>query len=305
MATTLVVPRIARHWPWRFLYRHRWPYLFISPFYICFAIFTLYPVLFSLYLSFTSWKGLGPIKWIGWGNFQLLLRDRVFWQSMLNGVLLFFLYVPVMTLAALVLAVVLNSPRVRASRVFRTAIFAPYVTNMLAAGFVFRILLDTGDGLFNIALTRLGLPAIPWLDSQWGARVSLAILIIWAWLGYNMVIMLTGLQTIPRELSEAALIDGAAPWQSFWYITVPLMRPIILFSVTLSVGGTFSLFTEVFVLTGGGPSNATITPILYIFRQAFGSFRFGYASALAYIYFALIFIWTAAQVRFFSRGEER
>lgn len=300
--------RVAARRPatwWQTLARHRWPYLFIAPFYASFAAFTLYPVLFSLYLSFTEWKGLGAIQWAGLRNLQLLLRDRVFWQSMENGVLLFALYVPAMTFAALVLAVVLNSPRIRGYRWFRTAIFAPYVTNMVAAGFVFRILLDTGDGLFNIGLRGLGLPPVPWLDDGWWARVSLSLLVAWAWLGYNMVLFLTGLQTIPRELAEAARIDGATPWQAFRHVIVPLMRPTILFSVTLSVAGTFSLFTEPFVLTNGGPANATLTPIFYIFRQGFGSFRFGYASALAYVYFVFIFLWTVAQVRYFGREDWR
>jgi ABC-type sugar transport system permease subunit len=126
-------------------------------------------------------------------------------------------------------------------------------------------------------------------------------LIIWAWLGYNMVIMLAGLQTIPGELTEAAMIDGASSVQAFFYITIPLMRPVILFSVVLSLMGSFNLFNEVFILTKGGPMNATITPFVDIFNQAFLNFRLGYASAMAYVYFVILFVMTLFQVRYFGK----
>src|SRR5260221_2685493 len=131
------------------IFRARWAYLFVAPFFIFFALFMMYPVLFSLYLSLTEWKGLGPIKFIGLDNYQRLLGDTVFWQSMMNGVLLFIMYVPAMTLLALVLAVLLNSRRVRGFRIFRTIIFMPYITNMVATGFSFRFLLNSSDGMVN------------------------------------------------------------------------------------------------------------------------------------------------------------
>jgi lactose/L-arabinose transport system permease protein len=275
----------------------RWAYAFISPFYILFAIFGLYPMLLSIYLSFTRWKGVGPIEFAGWVNFGLIPLDKIFWQSMANGVILFFLYVPVMLFLALALAVILNSGRVRGFRFFRTLIFLPFVTNMVAAGFAFRILLEKQNGLINVVLRYVGFSPIPWLEDVWWARISLSLLIIWAWLGYNMVIMLAGLQTIPRELTEAALVDGASHIQAFFSIIIPLMRPVILFCLITSTIGSFGLFTEVSVLTGGGPVNATITPLIRIYGVAFGSYQFGYASALAYTFFAIIFFLTIIQFR--------
>jgi lactose/L-arabinose transport system permease protein len=289
---------------WREIWKMRWPYLFISPFYILFLIFGVYPVLFSLYLSFTEWKGLGPIKFVGMKNFELLLQDKLFWQSMANGVILFFLYVPVMTFLALVLAVILNSKRVRGFRFFRTLIFIPYIMNIVAAGFTFRLLLNEKYGLVNTLLGMFHIPAVPWLESVWGGRVSLCLLVIWAWLGYNMVIMLAGLQTIPSELTEAALIDGASATQAFFYVTIPLMRPVILFSVVLSTMGSFNLFSEIYNLTQGGPVNATITPVILIFRQAFTNFRLGYASAMAYLYFLVLFALTLIQFRYFGQQAD-
>lgn len=283
------------------IWRHRWPYLFISPFYILFAIFGMFPLLFSLFLSLNDWKGVGQPKFVGLANFERMLRDTVFWESFVNGVYLFFLYVPLMLFLALVLAVVLNSPRIRGFRLFRTIIFMPFITNMVAAGFAFRILLTTNNGLINLILGVFGIAPIPWLETPWGARVSLALLIIWAWLGYNMVLMLAGLQTIPSDLKEAARVDGANQVQGFFYITLPLMRPIILFCTIMSTMGSFGLFAEVRSLTGGGPTNATITPLLKIYGNAFSQNQFGYASALSYTYFAIIFVLTLLQVRYFGR----
>ena len=288
---------------WRQIFRARWAYLFIAPFFLAFAIFGVYPFLFSVYLSFAEWKGFGPITFVGFDNYVRLWGDKVFWQSMLNGVIIFLLSVPPMVLLSLLLAVVLNSPRVRGFGIFRTIIFVPYITNMVAAGFVFRLLLEQRNGLVNIMLGGVGLPAVPWLESVWGARVALTLLILWHYLGYNMVIMLAGLQTIPKEVLDAAKVDGANAAQSFFYITTPLMRPVILFVVILSTMGSFSLFTEVYILTGGGPMNATITPILDIFGQAFGNFRFGYASAMSYVYFAFIIVLSLFQLRFIGRAR--
>jgi lactose/L-arabinose transport system permease protein len=307
MAETTVIKRppltlVAKlRQKWVEIYKGRWPYLFISPFYILFLIFGVYPILFSLYLSFTEWKGLGPIKFVGLRNFELLLKDKVFWQSMTNGVILFFMYVPIMTFMALVLAVILNSKRVRGFRFFRTLLFIPYIMNIVAAGFTFRLLLNQKYGLVNVLLEIFNIPPVPWLESVWGGRISLCLLVIWAWLGYNMVIMLAGLQTIPGELTEAALIDGASATQAFFYVTIPLMRPVILFSVVLSTMGSFNLFSEIYNLTGGGPVNATITPVILIFEQAFGNFRLGYASAMSYLYFLILFVLTLLQFRYFGR----
>jgi len=293
---------------WGEVKKKKWAYIFISPFYILFAIFSVYPIIFSIYLSFTKWKGFGPKVFVGLANYSRLLGDYIFWQSIRNGVIIFFLYVPIMTLLALVLAVILNAKFFRFFQIFRTMLVVPYVTTMIAVGYVFKIMMNTKYGLFNMVITSIGLPAVPWLDKVWWARVSLSILIIWAWLGYNMVIMLAGLQTIPKDLVEAATIDGANPVQAFFRITVPLMRPIILFSVILSTIGSFGLFNEIYALTTvgytmGGPMHATITPLVYIYQQAFQNYNFSYASAVSYVYFAIIFVLTLLQLRYFGREE--
>jgi ABC-type sugar transport system permease subunit len=299
---------VARNGLGKKLFRNRWAYAFISPFYILWMVFGLGPFLFSLYMIFAKWEGLGPIEFVGLKNFEYLLKPgggEIFWKSIGNGVILFFMYVPIMTFLAIVLAVILNSRRVRGFRFYRTLIFAPYVTSMIAAGFTFRLILEQDGGLFNILLNWVGLPSVPWLENEWWARVSLCLLVIWGWLGYNMVLMLAGLQTIPRELTEAAQIDGANPVQAFFHITIPLLRPVILFSVILSTMGTFALFNEVYALTftPGGPMRAILTPFLHIYNVAFQDFRYGRASAMSYAYALIIFAASLMQLRYFGREE--
>jgi ABC-type sugar transport system permease subunit len=286
------------------LRRHRWPLLFISPFFILFALFAVYPILFSLWLSLHDWQGVGAMRFVGLRNYELLMRDSIFWNSMLNAAILFFIYVPVMTLLAVVLASILHAGFLRLQGMWRALIFLPHITSMVAVGFTFRLILDTHSGFANNALSWLGMGPVPWLDSPWWARISLGLLMIWAWLGYNTVIMLAGLQTIPTEVNEAAIVDGASRFQIFRSITVPLLRPVIVFAVTLSVIGTFQMFTEPYILTRGGPIRATETPVMQIFSNTFSNLKFGYAAAMSYVYFAIIVVATLLQFRFVSRGEQ-
>jgi ABC-type sugar transport system permease subunit len=294
----------------REIIRNRWAYIFISPFFILFAIFQAFPIGYSVYISLYDWSGIGPMTYVKFKNYDFLLEPggKAFQQSLQNGVILFFMYVPVMTLLAIVLAVLLNSKRVRGFRVYRTILFMPYITSMIAAGITFQLLLQQDNGLFNVVLHALGASPQPWLETKWLARLSLCLLIVWGWLGYNMVIMLAGLQTIPHELTEAARIDGANAVQAFFRITIPLLRPVIAFSVILSTIGSFGLFNEtqaLFKSTGGaGPLRSTLTPLVYIYQQAFSRFKLGRAAAAGYIYFALIFILTLIQLRYVGREEE-
>lgn len=291
------VPGVRRFW------RYRWPFLFISPFYLLFAVFAVYPIVFSMWLSLHDWRGLGPMRWVGLDNFRRLRDDTRFWETMLNALILFFIYVPVMTLLALVLATILNTGFLRLQGMWRSLIFLPHITSMVAAGYTFRLILDTHSGAANWALGWFGLGPVPWLDDRWWARISLGLMMIWAWLGYNTVIMLAGLQTIQPELAEAARVDGAGHAQVFRQITVPLLRPVIVFSVTLSIIGTFQMYTEPLILTNGGPIRATQTPVMEIFQTTFQNLKFGYAAAMSYVYFVIIVVVTLLQFRFVSRGE--
>jgi ABC-type sugar transport system permease subunit len=286
--------------------RHGWPLLFISPFFVLFAVFSLYPIGFSAWLSLHDWSLIGPARWVGLDNYHALLHDALFWQSMLNAALLFLIYVPAMTFLALVLAALLNSRYVRLEGLWRTLIFLPYImSGTVAAAFTFQLLLDGDAGYANRLLSFVGVSPVPWLGSTWWARISVGLLVLWVWLGYNMLIMLAGLLAIPPELSEAARVDGAGPVRIFFRITVPLLRPVIVFSVTLSIIGTFSLFTEPLLLTNGGPANATTTPVIQIWQNTFSFLRVGYSSAMSWVYFAVIVVMALTQFFLVSRRDRR
>jgi ABC-type sugar transport system permease subunit len=288
------------------IWRHRWPLLFVSPFFVLFAIFSLYPIAYSAWLSFHDWNLVGTARWVGVDNFRELYHDSLFWQSMTNAALLFFIYVPAMTFLAIVLAALLNSRYVRAQGLFRTLIFLPYVmSGTVAASFTFQLLLDRHAGYANRLLGFFGASPVPWLDDIWWARISMGLLVLWAYLGYNMLIMLAGLQAIPPELAEAAKVDGAGPVRILFRITIPLLRPVIVFSVTLSIIGTFSLFTEPAILfePDGGPAHSAQTPVLEIWQTTFSYLRVGYAAAMSYIYFAIIMVVALAQYFLVSRRD--
>lgn len=273
------------------------PYVFLSPFYLLFLVFMIYPIFFSLRASFTKWNGVSEMEWVGFDNYLRLFQDSIFIQSIINGVIMFFMYVPIMLVLALFIAVLLNKPSLKMKNFFRTSIFIPNITSVVAIAYVFGLAFDTKYGFVNKALVSLGVPAVRWFGTALGARFVISLLITWKWLGYNMILMMAGLQTIPGSLVEAARIDGASSYQVFTKITIPLMRPVILFCAILSTMGTFSLFTEPLILTGGGPLNQTMTPVLYIYQQSFSHLRMGYASSLAYAFFFLMITFTLIQFR--------
>ncbi len=275
------------------------PYLFIAPFFILFSIFMLYPFVFSLIISFAKWNGIGKMEWVGLLNYTRLLKDKIFIQTLVNGVVEFFMSVPVMLLLALILAFILHQHWVKYKGFFRTAIFIPNVTSVVAVSYVFLLAFDTQYGLVNMLLGLVGIPQIQWFGSAFAARSVVVLLVIWRWLGYNMILMMSGLSSIPRDLYEAAYIDGASSAKTFTRITLPLMKPIILFCSVMSTMGTFSLFTEPLVLTNGtgGPLNSTMSTVLYIYTQSFGYLKMGYASSIAFVYFIIMFIFTMLQMK--------
>jgi lactose/L-arabinose transport system permease protein len=279
------------------------PYLFISPFYLLFAVFTLYPLLFALYISFTEWNGIGDAVWLGMDNYVTLFKDEVFLQSLKNGVIIFIMYVPLLVFLALLLAAILNTAFVRLKGLFRTVYFVPYVTSLVAVGFTFQMIFGSEYGYLNQLLGYFGVHPIDWMGTVWGSRLALCALVIWRWLGYNMVIMLSGLQNIPADLYEAATIDGAGTAQRFFKITIPLMKPVLLFTFILSTLGTFSLFAEPLILTKGGPINTTISPVMYVYNQSFSFLKFGYASAMAYVFFILMFVMSLIQMKIFGKED--
>ena len=282
-------------WPEIRTYRHF--YYFISPFFILFGVFGLYPLLFSFYLSFVKWDGLTPWRWVGMANFTAMLEDEVLLTALWNTLVIGLLYVPPMLIFAFLFAVWLNTPLLRFRALFRAAFFLPSITPMVVVAIVFTLFYGLETGVLNQVLIWIGvwipwLPVepIPWLDSEAWSKVSVSILVLWRWTGYNMILMLAGLQGISKEYYEAATVDGAGIFHQLWHITLPLMRPTFLFCGITSLIGTVYMFDEVFVLTRGEPGISSLNFGLYLFNTSFVDFRFGYASAVAYTIAVVVFL---------------
>ncbi|MNV38729.1 Lactose transport system permease protein LacF [compost metagenome] len=278
------------------------PYLYISPYFILFGIFSLYPIIYSFYLSLTEWNGSRDKLFVGLDNYAALLRDHYFWLSLWNSVVIFLMYVPLMLFLGLIFASMLNSNWMVGKGFFRMALFVPNFVSVVAVSFVFVLLFNTQDGLINTFLMNLGWikNPLPWLDSPWWARFSVASMVLYRWLGYNMLLLMTGLQSIPKDLYEAAYVDGATKVKSFFLITIPLVKKMLLFCTVLSTIGTFSLFTEPYILTKGGPLNSTLTPVLMLYNESFQNFNFGYASSIAVCFFILMMTVSLIQMRLFD-----
>jgi cellobiose transport system permease protein len=275
---------------WREIKKNKIIYLLISPFYILFAVFGLFPIAFSFYLAMQKWDGLSPMQYIGFKNFELVLIDGQFWQSVLNTLIIWVESTIPQLFLALVIAFLLNSAFVKFRGFWRFTFFLPNVTSLVAEAVLFGTFFQTKFGILNWIFEKFGLSPVDWLNSNFWLQISISILIIWRWTGYNSIIYLAGLQAISEELYEAAKIDGASTSQIFFRITIPLMRPIILFTVIMSTIGGMQTFTESQVLTNstGGPGHGGVTMALYLYNEAFGSHLFGYGAAIGWFLFLIV-----------------
>jgi cellobiose transport system permease protein len=290
-----------------------WPqYLAISPFYVLFAVFGLFPVLFSLYLSFHRWAGVGEREFVGLDQYRFLIKDHTFYLSLWNTVVIWVLSTVPMLSMSLVIAALLHSVT-RGKSFYRMAYFIPNVTSVVAMAILFKMLFSSNFGLINAVLHAVGLPTYPWTNAPWGIRIAIASLMTWQWVGYNAIIYLAGLQTIPGHLYEAAQVDGAGPIRTFFSITVPLLRPVILFTVVISTITGMQSFTEAQVMTGsnaatnpnsGGPGQAGLTMVLYFYQQAFSYNDFGYGAAIAWAIFLIVSVLTVINWRLVARTED-
>ncbi|ASQ99619.1 sugar ABC transporter permease [Streptomyces sp. 11-1-2] len=272
------------------------PYLFILPALALFAAFKLYPIGWSFVLSLHKTVG-GVDTFVGGDNYRRLVDDPLFWTALKNTAVVLAVQVPVMLALATGLAVALNSTLLHGRSVFRLGFFLPMVTGLVAYGIVFSVLLHQEYGLVNWFLELLGSDGVPWLTDPLWAKISIGLALTWHYTGYNAVILLARLQTVPKELYDSAAVDGAGPWQSFRHVTLPGIRPALLLTTVLSTIGTLQLFDEPYILTGGGPDNATLTIGVYLYQTAFKYFDFGYASAIAYVLAVLIGILGLIQFR--------
>ena len=288
-------------------------YAAISPFFLVFVGFNLIPVFFTLYLAFQRWDGLGDMTFVGLDQFKFLVHDPVFWLSVRNTVVIWVLATFPMLFVALVIATMLNAG-IRFSSFYRVAYFLPNVTSLVAIALFFFAVFSSQSGIVNATLHLLHLPEVGWLSNSFAIKVVIALLMSWQWTGYNAIIYLAGLQAIPTQLYEAARIDGAGPVQIFFNITIPLLRPIILFTLIVSTVTGLQSFTEPQVLFGstaatnpnsGGPGQAGLTMMLYFYHQAFDNNDYGYAAAIVWALFLLILLFVVINWRLVTRGERK
>ncbi|MGW2229871.1 carbohydrate ABC transporter permease [Streptomyces formicae] len=277
-------------------------WVFAGPAAALFALFFAYPLGASLLQSFTA-EDAGSLRWVGLDQYQRLLHDPAFADALVNTGLILVVQVPVMVGLALLLAALLNQSWLRFRGTWRAVHFLPAVTTLVAYAVVFQVLLKTDNGLVNQTLGAVGLSPIDWLNDPAWARVSLILTLTWRWTGYNAVILLAGLQSIGKEQYEAAALDGASTFTTYTRVILPQLRPVVLFCVITSTIGTLQLFDENYVLTRGGPDDATLTPVVYLYKVGFQQFDFGYAAAIAWVVVALIAAISAAQ--YFAFGRER
>ncbi|MFI5805124.1 carbohydrate ABC transporter permease [Streptomyces sp. NPDC051561] len=280
------------------------PWLFAGPAAVLFAVFFAYPLGASLWQSFTSERD-GASVWVGLQQYRRMIDDPAFLESLFNVALILLVQVPVMVVLALMLAGLLNQSWLRFRGTWRTLYFLPAVTTLVAYAVVFQVLLRTDGGLANQFLTLLGLSPVDWLNDPAWARISLIGSLTWRWTGYNAVILLAGLQSIGKEQYEAAALDGAGTFTTYRKVIVPQLRPVILFCAVTSTIGTLQLFDENYVLTRGGPDNATLSPVVYLYKTGFQQLDFGYAAAIAWVVVAIIAVLSVAQYFLFGRERRR
>ena len=286
------------------LVRKNWSaYLFLTPGLIHFLIFTLFAVSFAFYISFHEWNIIRPEKpFLGWENYQRLFRDPRFLRSVINT-FTFMVGIPLNLGVGLLIALLLNT-KVRGQALFRTMFYIPTVTPLVVSSIIWKWVYQGDYGLLNYYLLKLGIiqEKIFWLADPDLALPALIIMMIWGGTGGTMVIYLAGLQSIPEEMYDSAKVDGANALQRLLYITIPLLRPTTFFLLITSVIGTFNIFTEVYIMTNGGPLNRTTTIGYYLYINAFRELDMGYASAMAFVLFAMIFIFTLIQWKY-TRGD--
>lgn len=268
-------------------------YLFILPWLLGFFLWTAGPMIASLVLTFMKWDILTAPSWVGLENWQTLFKDPLVGTSLINTAYYTLIGGPLLLAVSLSAALAMNL-QIRGIRVYRTIYYLPTITPVVASVLLWMWIFNPDFGLLNYGLNLLGLPGKRWLfDTTW-VKPALILMSLWGF-GNQMVIFLAGLQGIPYEMHEAAQIDGAGRWQRFWNITIPMLTPVIFFNLIIGLIASFQVFTVAFIATGGGPANATLFAVLYLYRMAFEYFRMGYGAALAWLIFLITLLMTLLQ----------
>jgi multiple sugar transport system permease protein len=285
--------------------RKEWSaYAMLAPSLVLLGIFTLFAVAFSLYLSFHRWDILNPAKpYVGLDNYRELRNDAYFRQAVKNTAYFTLGTVPLSMALGLAIALLLNQ-RIHGRAIFRTLFYLPVVTPLVVSGLIWKWVLDGDFGLLNYYIGKIGISPQLWLSNPSLAMPSVIAMSVWANVGFTMLVYLAGLQAIPQEYNEAASVDGAGKWRQFRHVTLPLLAPSTFFICVYLIISSFQVFDQIFVMTNGGPLRATTTVVYYIWQAGFQQFTMGYASAMAYALFAIIFVFTIVQVVMYNRRTD-
>jgi multiple sugar transport system permease protein len=283
-------------------------WIFVAPALAAIVVFFVVPVVGALAMSFTDFDiyalaDLANLRFVGFDNYLRLLQTPLFWQALLNTLYFVVLGVPLSIVVSLGTALLLHSQLTRFKGFYRTALFAPVVTTLVAVAIVWRYLLHARYGLLNYALGAFGIDPIDWLGDPHWAMPAIVLLSVWKNFGYNMIILLAALQAVPGELYEAARIDGASAWRQLRDVTVPALAPVLLMVSILTMAGHFQIFAEPYVMTQGGPAQRTITVLYFMYDEGFKWWNLGSASAVAFVLFAIMFAVTLLQLRVARRTE--
>jgi ABC-type sugar transport system permease subunit len=246
-------------------------YLLIAPFFAIFFAFTAYPMVYALELSFSDWHGAGALHWIGFANYTYLLTNPGFWESVGNSAIMWLLIVPIQTVGAIAVATALTRSRLRFKKILRTVVILPYVTPLAAMAQAFILIFDKDFGVANAILHVFGGPTVGWLTTTTWAKPTIALFVLWKTSGFALIIMLAAVQSIPHEVYEAAVVDGAGPVRTFFSVTMPLVRRAVAFFVVISTLGISQMFLEPYVITKGGPYNSSTTTGLYLYQHVTAS----------------------------------
>lgn len=269
---------------------------FVSPYFLVFAVFGLFPLVYTAWVSMHEWTLLaGKVEFIGLANYRELFGDSAFWRALVNTFGIFLLATVPQLVLATVLAQMLNT-QLRARTLWRMGVLLPNVASVAAVGIIFGLIFARDYGIANWMLGLVGIDTIDWRAHRWSSWIAIATMVDWRWTGYNALILLAALQSVPKELYEAAKIDGASPWRQFWSITVPMLRPTLIFVTIVATIGGIQLFTEPLLFNpganaiSGGNQSQFQTVAMYLVQQAFTGQRFGYASTVAWVLFLIIAI---------------
>ncbi len=297
---TMGMAAVPRRWN-HFIQKYSMAYLFIAVPAVSMVVFLFIPMIVSFWWSFNDYSGLQPPTFVGLDNYiRLLTEDPTFKHTLLNTTLFVLMGMGIGPTVGLLTALLLNQ-NVRFQAFFRTAYYLPVMTSLVVVSTIW-VMLYNQNGLFNTFLTRLGLPAIGWLSDSRFALLSVALASIWQGFGFETVVFLAAMQSIPREHYEAAMLDGANAFARFWYITLPALRPVILFVYIIGIIGSYQVFDQIYVMTSGGPVYSTSSMVYFLFIK-FRDLRLGYASAVAYILFAILVVFSFVQWRFFRERD--